>query len=157
MTKENGPLVEAVARAIGGKYYKNWSLEARAAIKAVLEHYTAAGLVVVPKEPTEPTEKMATAFHQAQWRAKADRTYQRRLEDFADRYKAMLKASEGEAAGTHGSPELDDDARKLAAMGQDPGMTLEELLAPAAPETCEWEPHRLCSACGEMLEKAQAE
>ena len=47
----------------------------------------------------------------------------------------------GEKVGTHGSPELDEDARKLEAMGQDPGMTLEELLAPAtapAPAVCEW-------------------
>lgn len=47
----------------------------------------------------------------------------------------------GEKVGTHGSPELDEDARKLEAMGQDPGMTLEELLAPAtdaAPDVCVW-------------------
>lgn len=46
-----------------------------------------------------------------------------------------------EAKGTHGTPELDEDARKLAALGQDPGMTLEELLAPdadPAPAVCEW-------------------
>jgi len=47
----------------------------------------------------------------------------------------------GEKVGTHGSPELDEDARKLEAMGQDPGMTLEELLEPAtdaAPAVCVW-------------------
>ncbi len=50
-----------------------------------------AGWAVVP---VEPTEGMAMAFHEAQWRAPQDRTYMRRLEDFADRYKAMLKAAQ---------------------------------------------------------------
>ena len=39
-------------------------------------------------------EGMAMAFHEAQWRAPQDRTYMRRLEDFADRDKAMLKAAQ---------------------------------------------------------------
>ena len=41
---------------------------------------------------------------------------------------------------THGSPELDEDAIKLMAMGQDPGMTLNQLIAPAADPApvCEW-------------------
>lgn len=34
----------------------------------------------------------------------------------------------GEKVGTHGSPELDEDAFKLQAMGKDPGMTIEEFL-----------------------------
>ena len=53
----------------------------------------------------------------------------------------ILGSDAGEKVGTHGSPELDEDARKLEAMGQDPGMTLEELLAPAtdaAPDVCVW-------------------
>ena len=42
-----------------------------------------------------------------------------------------------EAKGTHGSPELDEDAQKLAAMGQDPGATF---AADPAPAVCEWTP-----------------
>ena len=57
---------------------------------AILAALDAAGYAVVPKEPTE---RMAMAFHEAQWRAAQDRTYLRRLEDFADRYKAMLTAA----------------------------------------------------------------
>ena len=57
----------------------------------LLKHMDAAGFAVVP---VEPTDKMAMAFHEAQWRAPQDRTYMRRLEDFADRYKAMLKAAQ---------------------------------------------------------------
>lgn len=37
----------------------------------------------------------------------------------------------GDQAGTHGSPELDEDARKLEAMGQDAGMTLQDLIPEA--------------------------
>jgi hypothetical protein len=52
-----------------------------------------------------------------------------------------ILASDG-VEGTHGSPELDEDARKLEAMGQDAGMTLQDLspevFAPAAPSVCEW-------------------
>lgn len=40
--------------------------------------------------------------------------------------------------GTHGSPELDDDARKLAALGQDPGPTF---ATDPAPVVCEWTDH----------------
>lgn len=42
-------------------------------------------------------------------------------------------------AGTHGSPELDEDARKLEAMGQDAGMTLQDLF----PEV--FEPAVVCA------------
>jgi hypothetical protein len=38
------------------------------------------------------------------------------------------------AGSTHGSPELDEDARKLEAMGQDAGLTLEDLFAAAIRE-----------------------
>ncbi len=58
---------------------------------AILTALHSAGWAVVP---VEPTEGMAMAFHEAQWRAPQDRTYMRRLEDFADRYKAMLKAAQ---------------------------------------------------------------
>jgi hypothetical protein len=58
---------------------------------AILSALRSAGFAVVP---VEPTEGMAMAFHEAQWRAPQDRTYMRRLEDFADRYKAMLKAAQ---------------------------------------------------------------
>jgi len=58
---------------------------------AILSALRSAGWAVVP---VEPTEGMAMAFHEAQWRAPQDRTYMRRLEDFADRYKAMLKAAQ---------------------------------------------------------------
>ena len=58
---------------------------------AILAALRSAGWAVVP---VEPTEGMAMAFHEAQWRAPQDRTYMRRLEDFADRYKAMLKAAQ---------------------------------------------------------------
>jgi len=57
-----------------------------------------------------------------------------------------ILASDGEEAGTHGSPELDEDARKLEAMGQDAGMTLQDLdldayiTTPAAAPVCEWLP-----------------
>ena len=57
----------------------------------ILSALRSAGFAVVP---VEPTEVMAMAFHEAQWRAPQDRTYMRRLEDFADRYKAMLKAAQ---------------------------------------------------------------
>jgi len=58
---------------------------------AILSALRSAGWAVVP---VEPTEGMAMAFHEAQWRAPQDRTYMRRLEDFAARYKAMLKAAQ---------------------------------------------------------------
>ncbi len=39
-----------------------------------------------------------------------------------------ILASDGvDKAGTHGSPELDEDARKLEAMGQDAGPTVQDL------------------------------
>lgn len=48
--------------------------------------------------------------------------------------------------GTHGSPELDEDARKLEAMGQDAGPTVQDLFpeafAPAAAPVCEWTPRK---------------
>jgi hypothetical protein len=63
-------------------------------------------------------------------------------------YNEIL-ASGGVKSGTHGSPELDEDARKLEAMGQDAGPTLDDFIgvtdmmrgtsAPAAaPDVCEW-------------------
>ncbi len=33
-------------------------------------------------------------------------------------------------AGTHGSPELDEDARKLQALGADPGPTISDIASP---------------------------
>lgn len=53
-----------------------------------------------------------------------------------------ILASDG-VQGTHGSPELDEDARKMEAMGQDAGPTVQDLFpeafAPAAaPDVCEW-------------------
>ena len=58
--------------------------------------------------------------------------------------------------GTHGSPELDEDARKLEAMGQDAGMTLQDLdldayiTTPAAAPVCEWRIKEYCweTSCG---------
>ena len=52
----------------------------------------------------------------------------------------ILGSDVGVKVDTHGSPELNEDARKLAAMGQDPGMTLNELLALATDPApvCEW-------------------
>ncbi len=63
-----------------------------------------------------------------------------------DVFNDILLGDAGEKVGTHGSPELDEDARKLEAMGQDPGMTIEEFLdehfrppaTDAAPAVCEW-------------------
>jgi hypothetical protein len=45
-----------------------------------------------------------------------------------------------EKAATHSSPELDEDARKLEAMGQDAGPTIGECFEPAADPSpqCEW-------------------
>jgi hypothetical protein len=45
-----------------------------------------------------------------------------------DRLKAEVERLRNEKVGTHGSPELDEDAFKLQAMGKDPGMTIEEFL-----------------------------
>ena len=42
---------------------------------------------------------------------------------------------------THGSRELDEDAAKLAALGQDPGPTILDLIADlrgGLPEACYW-------------------
>jgi len=50
----------------------------------------------------------------------------------ADKFWNEILTSDG---GTHGSPELDEDARKLEAMGQDAGLTF----APAADKR-EWSP-----------------
>ena len=40
-----------------------------------------------------------------------------------DSLKAEVERLRNEKVGTHGTPELDEDARKLEAMGQDPGAT----------------------------------
>jgi hypothetical protein len=52
-----------------------------------------------------------------------------------------ILASDG-VEGTHGSPELDEDARKLEAMGQDAGPTVQDLFPEvfvfAAAPVCEW-------------------
>lgn len=42
----------------------------------------------------------------------------------------------GSDAGTHGSPELDEDARKLEAMGQDAGLTIEEIIGDEVNPLC---------------------
>lgn len=42
-------------------------------------------------------------------------------------FGAPINRTLAEVEGTHGSPELDADAEKLVAMGQDPGPTLEDL------------------------------
>lgn len=61
--------------------------------------------------------------------------------EFQDSWAVLRKFGEilndagDEKVGTHGSPELDDDARKLEAMGQDTGATL---AAEPAPAVCEW-------------------
>jgi hypothetical protein len=60
-----------------------------------------------------------------------------------DRLFREILASDGVEAGTHGSPELDEDARKLEAMGQDAGPTVQDLFPEvftpaAAPSVCEW-------------------
>lgn len=64
-----------------------------------------------------------------------------------------ILASDGvDKAGTHGSPELDEDARKLEAMGQDAGPTVQDLFpevfVPAADriEALEAEVERLRAA-----------
>jgi len=81
--------------------------------------------------------------------------------------------------GTHGSPELDEDARKLEAMGQDAGPTVQDLFpeafTPAAAPVCEWsgEPplaymgckprnlewtndRRKCPSCGKTIKFKEA-
>ncbi len=62
---------------------------------------------------------------------------------FAEDILDKILASDG-VKGTHGSPELDEDARKLEAMGQDAGPTVQDLFpevfAPAAAPVCEWTP-----------------
>jgi len=66
-----------------------------------------------------------------------------------------ILASDG-VQGAYGSPELDEDARKLEAMGQDAGMTVQdpfpEVFAPAAAPVCVWEQQSLPafynSGCG---------
>lgn len=76
-----------------------------------------------------------------------------RLRDVQRVFEEIL-ASEGVEAGTHGSPELDEDARKLKALGQevfapaaapsaqsDIAKAFEaEMRAVAAPDVCEWTP-----------------
>jgi len=79
-----------IINAIGDTYENMPCREVMRGSDAILSALDAAGYAVVPKEPTE---RMAMAFHEAQWRAAQDRTYLRRLEDFADRYKAMLTAA----------------------------------------------------------------
>ncbi|MFO0450260.1 MAG: hypothetical protein ACK52I_16630 [Pseudomonadota bacterium] len=58
-----------------------------------------------------------------------------------DYFLKEILASDG-VEGTHGSPELDEDARKLEAMGQDAGPTVQDLFpevfVPAAAPVCEW-------------------
>lgn len=83
-------LLQEMAEAIAGKYHTP-SEGTYDEAKRILSALRSAGFAVVP---VEPTEGMAMAFHEAQWRAPQDRTYMRRLEDFADRYKAMLKAAQ---------------------------------------------------------------
>ncbi len=77
-----------------------------------------------------------------------------------------ILASDGEK-GTHGSPELDEDARKLEAMGQYAGPTVQDLFPevfePAADPVCEWTPvwkdkeYRSCSADGTYSRGAREE
>ena len=72
-------------------------------------------------------------------------------------YEVMneILASDG-VKGTHGSPELDEDARKLEAMGQDAGPTVQDLFpevfVPAADriEALEAEVERLRAALEEI-------
>ena len=65
-----------------------------------------------------------------------------RLQELADERSLVqsiclkgLAAEPASGEATHGSPELDADAAKLAAMGADPGPTFAELLAPPPPPT----------------------
>lgn len=51
-----------------------------------------------------------------------------------DRLKDEVGRLRNKTTGTHGTPELDEDARKLEAMGQDPGATFATDPAPV----CEW-------------------
>jgi hypothetical protein len=46
---------------------------------------------------------------------------------FLNRLNEILASDGVDKAGTHGSPELDEDARKLEAMGQDAGPTVQDL------------------------------
>ena len=61
--------------------------------------------------------------------------YQAEMIEVKEAISAALRAA-GEKVGTHGTPELDEDARKLEAMGQDPGATFVTDPAPV----CEWKP-----------------
>lgn len=65
-----------------------------------------------------------------------------------DRLKDEVERLRNEKVGTHGSPELDDDARKLAAMGQDPGATL---ATEPAPAVCEWRPIQIAPTDGTLI------
>jgi hypothetical protein len=56
------------------------------------------------------------------------------VEDLFNEILGDEPGPEKAAGSTHGSPELDEDARKLEAMGQDAGLTLEDLFAAAIRE-----------------------